>query len=267
MVDAVVLLGWMKPEVAVAFLRERCAFAEPLSSAGATDLWARHRRMVERLPARATGGATVLRLSPEEEICVAVFLEEQVRTGGPVRSVAKLDSTSIRIRQLGVTLDRSRHFGRMCRTRQQWIEQWLSPAPTTIQGRVRTAINAIDVEVPHPEFVLAFDATLGFRVVEGPRHLTVEHTARYTTLLAGHHRAYAYLTSACAEEDRSLLAAVLPDSENIAAASVMEGAEDVCGRCPPTMADFLDERRAFRVKMRPRRFELQVRARMAVVPA
>jgi hypothetical protein len=56
-------------------------------------------------------------------------------------------------------------------------------------------------------------------------------------------------------------------SDPASSLAVMEGAADVCSEWPPTMADFLDERHAFSVKMRPRRFELQVRARMAVVPA
>jgi hypothetical protein len=268
-VDAVVLLGWMKQEVAVAFLRERCAFADPLSSEDAAGLWARHRRLAEQLPERSSFEAESVRLSPQEEVVVAAFLEEQARSGGPVASVVKVDPARLRIRQLGVTLDRCHHFGRACRTRQQWIEQWLNPAPTSMEGKVRATTNAIDVELPHPEFILGFDSALGFQVVEAPRYVTVAQSGGSTTLMAGHHRAYAYLTSDCFEPERAILAAVLSDrSRDVARSSaVMEGAEEVCTRCPPTMADFLDERHAFHVKMRPRRFELQVRARMAVVPA
>jgi hypothetical protein len=87
--------------------------------------------------------------------------------------------------------------------------------------------------------------------------------------MAGHHRVYAYLNSDCANTDRSILAVASPKSADEATSSlaVMEGAEDVCSQWPPTLADFLDARHAFLVRMRPRRFELQVRARMAVVPA
>ncbi len=136
-------------------------------------------------------------------------------------------------------------------------------------GRVRATTNLVNVELPHPEFVLGFDPSLGFQVVEAPRYVTIKCTPQSTTLMAGHHRVYAYLTSECARTDRTILAAVFPESDDKAtvSSSVMEGAEDVCEKCPPTMADFLDERHAFYVKMRPRRFELQVRARMAVVPA
>ena len=269
MVDAVVLLGWMKQETAVAFLRERCLFAKPPSLDEATDLWRRHRQRVEQLPARTTSPAPESALSIDEESAVRGFVAEQVRIGGPARSVVKVDPMRLRIRQLGVTLDRCSHFGESCRTRKQWIEQWLNPAPTSMEGRVRATTNFVNVELPHPEFVLGFDPVLGFQVVEAPRHVTVKHTPESTTLMAGHHRVYAYLSSDCASTDRSILAVAYPESAGEATPSpgVMEGAEDLCSQWPPTMADFLDARHAFIVRMRPRRFELQVRARMAVVPA
>jgi hypothetical protein len=267
-VDVIVLLGWMKPEVAVAFLRERCAFASPLTTEEATDLWTRQRRLVERLPARPARETVSIRMSPQEEISAARFLAEQTRVEGVVRAVVKVDPAQLRVRQLGVTLDRCEYFDRSCRTRQQWIDQWLTPSPTSMQGRVRATANAIDVELPHPEFVLGFDPAAGFQIVEGPRYVTVKRGGSSMTLMAGHHRAYAYLRSAGSDQERSILAAELAHSVPTAEGStaVMEGAEDVCERCPPTMADFLDDRHAVRLEMRPRRFELQIRARMAVVP-
>src|SRR5262245_11241012 len=270
MLDAVVLLGWMKQESAIAFLRERCVFPQPLSREDASDLWRRHRRLIEQQAVRAGSGPSLLPLTPQEQAASAAFLDQQSDSGSLVRSVVKVDAAELRIRQLGVTFDRCDRFNRACLTRDQWMRQWLNPLPAPMQGKVRAVANTIDIELPHPEFVLGFDSVAGFRVVEAPRYLAVRQTGTSVTLMAGHHRTYAFLASSCGHEDRSVLAAVLePGGVNDGGAStaVMEGAEDVCVRCPPAMADLLDERFALRVRMRPRRFELQIRARMATVAA
>lgn len=267
--NGVLLLGWMKRDVAVAALRERCLFSQPLSQEAASDLWARHRWQTEELPPRPRRQAEALPLSPPEEVVVANFLEEQARVGGKVTSVVKLNSRQLAVHQLAVALDRSDQFGRLCRTRAQWIEQWLNPPPTAIEGRVRATINAVSVELPHPEFVLSFDSDRGFQVVEAPRFVTVTLEPRGPILVAGHHRVHGYLSSPLAESDSSILAVPVSPSDGDAdsPSAVAEGAADVCARCPPMMSDFFDDRLALRVKIRPRRFELQVRARMAAVPA
>lgn len=256
----------MKREVAVTFLRERCVFASPLSPDMAADLWTEHRRRVERSPVRESCAPPTIDLSPHDESAVAAFLEAHARAGGPVKSVVRVDARTLNVRQLGLTLDRCDHFDQTCRTRIEWIAQWLNPAPTSIEGRVRATTNLVNIELPHPEFVLGFDSALGFRVIEAPRYVTVRRRAQSTTLIAGHHRTFAYLMSGCAEADPTVLAAVCPDADHDSSSvDVMDGAADVCAARPPTMGDFLAARHAVLVKMRPRRFELQVRARMAVV--
>jgi hypothetical protein len=266
-VEGILLLGWMTREMALALLSERCLFSQPLSPEAASDVWARCRRRAQDLAARPPRRFATMPLSPHEELAVASFLEAQAQLGSTVRSVVKLDARELAVHQLGVTLDRTAYFNRACQTRAQWIEQWLKPPPTPIQGRVTAAFNSINVQVPHPEFVLNFDADRGFQVVEAPRFVSVVVDSNGPMLHAGHHRVYGYLSSPLAESDPSILAvAVSPGNGGAQCRSaILEGAEDVCARCPPTMADFLDERHAFRVKLRPRRFELQVRARMAVV--
>ncbi|MGH9200310.1 MAG: hypothetical protein ACRD2A_03635, partial [Vicinamibacterales bacterium] len=193
------------------------------------------------------------------------FLEGQSRVGGKVKSVVKVNPLELTAHQLGITLDRCDHFKRVCRTRAQWIEQWLDPAPTSMEGRVRAMVNTINIELPHPEFVLDFDVARGFQVIEAPRFVNLECQPKSTTLMAGHHRVYAYLSSAVALTDRSILAVPSPDRAD-GSVSVMQGADDLCQWCPPIVSDFFDDRLAFHVKMRPRRFELQVRAQMAAVP-
>jgi hypothetical protein len=75
-----------------------------------------------------------------------------------------------------------------------------------------------------------------------------------------------YLSSAVGEADRSILAVLSDEADGGDALAAVQGADDLCGRCPPIVSDFFDDRLALRVKLRPRRFELQVRARMAAVP-
>jgi hypothetical protein len=266
MIDAVVLLGWMKQEAAVAFLREMCVFASPITHASATELWQRLRGLVEQRPVRTPRGLEERALTTQEADAARRFVEEQVRTGGLAQSVIKVDPWELCVRQPGVTLDRCAHFARICDTREQWIEQWLRPSPTSMEGRVRASINLVNIELPHPEFVLGFDPVTGFRVVEAPRHVTVKHLGQSAMLMAGHHRVYAHLASAGAATDRTILAALLPSDGAATESAVMEGDEEICRRWPPTMGDFFDERYAFHLKMRARRFELQVRARMATVP-
>ena len=257
----------MKREVAIAVLRERCEFSTPLSAEDAEDLWARHRRHIEKLVDRPPRRSECLAMTPEENLAAADFLAERVRLGSRAKSVVKVDARALAVRQLGITRDRSEYFGRLCHTRSQWIEQWLDPPPTAIEGRVTATINSVNVEVPHPEFVLGFDSNRGFQVVETPRFITVALEPGGPALTAGHHRVFGYLSSPLAELDPSILAVQFSsaDSETPPPSPIVEGAPDLCMKCPPLVSDFFDDRFAFRVKVRPRRFELQVRARMAVV--
>lgn len=265
--EGILLLGWIKRELAISVLRERCLFSPPLSEDHAEHLWARHRRQVEHLPDRPSRPAKCWTMTTEEEVGVADFLEEMARVGSKVRSVVKIDARPLAVRQLGLTLDRAEHFRRLCHSRAEWIGQWLNPPPTAIGGRVTSTINSVNVEVPHPEFVLGFDSTRGFQVVETPRFITVALEPNGPALTAGHHRAFGYLSSDLARSDPSILAVQYSSSngETPPPAPVVEGAPDLCARCPPLMSDFFDPRFAYRVQIRPRRYELQVRARMAVV--
>ena len=149
MIDAVVLLGWMKQEAAVNFLREMCVFAPPITHASATELWLRLRGFVEQRQERTLHRLEECALTPQEADAAARFVEEQVRTGGLAQSVIKVDPWELCVRQPGVTLDRCAHFERVCHTREQWIEQWLHPLPTSMEGRVRASINLVNIELPH----------------------------------------------------------------------------------------------------------------------
>ncbi len=126
----------------------------------------------------------------------------------------------------------------------------------------------MDIRVPHMEFCFVFIPKEGFQIQELARHVSVTAYGDRMILWAGYHRSYARMTSANPEAiERSLLAVLTtdadfvlsPDSPNHGLRAMVRGLR------PPLFADFLDERFFMDVRLRKKRFELQIRANIVAI--
>ncbi len=268
--DAIVLLGWMEREFAVKYLLNDCVFDPPLTEAGALTLWERYRERVEALPDRAVHSPERLQLGPDEQRAAEEFLRfhQQFGPQGSVRDVIKIDPSALVTYQFYIALDRVARYADHANARSWCARQCLvtvrTPQPIQIQHR----INEANIGVPHGEFAFIYDQRdKKFEVLEQARHVSVTEYSGRMILWAGYHRSYARMASANPEGmERSLLVALTTDADFfVSEESPNQGLRAmVCGPRPSLLEDFFDDRFFIRLRLRRKRYELQVRAQ--VVP-
>ncbi|MGA3165028.1 MAG: hypothetical protein ABSF14_02805 [Terriglobia bacterium] len=269
-VDTKIVLGWMERDFAVNYLVNECVFDPPLSQERALAHWEEYRAKVDALPEREANAPTRLPLNREERQAAEEFLRFHRNLGpaGSVRDVIKIDPIGLVAYQFYVILDKVAEY-----TDHVMANTWCARnCLAKIQGphniQISHRLNAMDISVPHGEFAFIFNQQLGrFDVIEQARHVSVTAFQNRMILWAGYHRSYARMASANPDgTDRSLLVALTTDADFfVSAQSPNQGLRAmVCGSRPCLLGDFLDASLFIQVKLRKKRFQLQVRSQ--VVP-
>lgn len=269
--DAIVLLGWMERDFAVNFLLKDCIFEPPLTEGQAKDMWEKYRQNVEALGDRGVGSPERLRLDADEQRAAEQFLHFH-RQFGPqsaVRDVIKIDPSRLVAHQFYILLDRvaaySDHADAHSWPYRHCLETERRPHQINIQHR----INEMNIAVPHGEFAFIFNINGGkFEVMEHARHVSVTEYNGRMILWAGYHRSYARMAKANPDATgRSLLVALTTDATFfVSEQSPNQGLRAmVCGPRPSLLGDFFDGRFFIKVKLRKKRYELQVRAQVVPV--
>ena len=260
-VEGVVLLGWLERDFAVKFLLNECVWDPSLSEASAEELWNVYRERVNSMPDRSALAPERLVLTAEEKQRANAFLSFHgvPHRPGSIREVIKIDPQNLVVHQPYICIDRVKEH-----KTNKADGDTLCAATRTHPVRINSGINLANVEVPHGEFAFVFEQQAGqFMVLETARHVSVTHVGDRMLLWAGYHRSYACMLNANPDGiDRSMLVALTTDADFfVSEQSPNQGLRAmVCGLRPPLFRDFLDDRFFIKVRLRKKRWELQIRA-------
>jgi len=263
------LIGWYERDDAVHILRSDCDFGAPLTEAEAEARWRPYRDRVEALPPRDSAAPPELLLDQLEERAARQFMAHH-RNSANILRVIKVDPMRLIAKQLIVVTERSERYRREVRTASGWLQKALDTTRQAHQIRANCGVMAMDLEVPHGEFVTAFNPNGTWEVQETARHVSVTGFQGRMMLWAGYHRSYARVSIMAPDAiDRSLVVALTTDGDFfVSQASPNQGLRDtLCGLRPPLFADFFDDDFFMRIPLKRRRFVLQVRARTVPVDA
>lgn len=271
-VDAVILPGWKTRDEAVTYLQNDCVFDPQLTDQQAEDFWRPYRDRVEALGQRKAAAPQRVGLSGKEQQWADNFLQTfRARGAKNIRDVMKIDPMALVVHQHYVLTDRADRYSKTIKNKDSWMHECLNsnpPPPRNIQ--IYPGAGSINVMVPHMEFMFGFDQRTGFAVQELLRLVTVTEFQNRLLLWSGYHRSYARTMSMVPDAiDRSILVVLTTDGAfMVGQASPNQGLRDtLCGLCPPLFKDFFDPDFFMRVKLREKRFELQIRAQVVAIDA
>jgi len=254
----------MEKHDAIRFLCNECVFDPALSQDAAEKLWQNYRITVEAEPPRRADAPPRLPLNLEEDRAVQSFLMHHRRSGATnIRDVLKINPMSLVVHQLWVVRDRAQNY--RTEDASAWINRCLGIQPSTSQQlHIRSAPNVVDAELPHAEFVFGFDPRMGFQVIELARHVSLTAFDDRMLLWAGYHRSYARARMAPDAMECSLLAVLTTDGDfALSPDSPNQGLREMLrGERPPLFRDFFDDRFFMSVRLRKKRFQLQIRAQV-----
>ncbi len=260
--DGLVLLGWKTRDRALSLLQDECEFDPPLKDDAAEHLWAKYREHVNALRGRPLSAVVALSFSRDERRAVDEFLRHNEMHGGTVREVMKVNPLALAAHQLEVTTARSTATAERLHTEMDWARECLCPAGSSVGPTVRAVPNSVDVDLPHGEWALLFDPRAGLVLGEAARCITLTTIGPHQVLWSGYHRTYA--AAACRPDgERTVLAAMVGDVD-VARFGRSCGLRAVQSDNPPIFADFFNPDLALPVRFRPRRFTMQIRARVVV---
>jgi hypothetical protein len=263
--DGIVLLGWKTRDAALDLLQNSCHFDPPLSDRAAEALWAEYRGRVNDRRGRELRLPERLPFTNDERRLIERFRDGLTAQGVNVGEVIKVDPLRLAVHQLEITTARSEAAAQRLRTPSDWTLEFLSPTTSSTRPNVRHAPNAIDLELPHGEWLLMFHPVRGFLVTEGGRHVGVSTINSRLALWSGYHRTYASVVHARPREPGIL--AVVEDEALASAAPRTCGLRAAKSDNPPIFDDFFNPELALRVSFRRKRFTMQVRARIVVSDA
>jgi hypothetical protein len=270
-VDGIVLLGWKTEAEALAFLMNHCVFDEPLGKDAALAIWHHYRSAVASLPERAALAPQRLPITGHYELEAVKEFKRKWRGALNILDVVKIDPMGLVVHQLDIVVERSHSTYRSkVESMNGWLKHGLFGDGATPSLNIRAAMNAVDVELPHAEFVFGFNPARGFTVEQMARHVNVTEFGNRMMLWAGYHRSYARMLSMAPDAiDRSLVVALTADGNfKVSPLSPNQGEREMLtGLRPPLFGDFLDDRLVMKVKLRKKRFELHVRAAIAAIDA
>lgn len=290
----VALLGWMEREQAVQFLSEDCVFDTPLTLGAAEAMWAEAHEYAAALPERAATAPTEMALTAEEEEHARHFLERMAAIGMPGLKVIKVDPMQLVIAQYHVALDRAAAYFAYSQSDAAWAATALplssTAPPLEMKFTRRNYDTDISIDLPHSEFI--FGVNLASAQIDGtspepganhqgtfgPKellgHITTLRVGDRLMLGKGYHRIYARIAAAEAKypERLSILAldpgTITPPDQALGATSkTMAAGLHIFGERPALFADFFTEGVATPVRLRRKRYQLQVQARWVAVNA
>lgn len=268
--ETLLLLGWMKREVALSYLCEDCVDYPPYSESEGESLWNEYRTLVAALPARAAKSPERLTLTSEEKSAAEKFLAPHRLAGNShIRDVIKVDPMGLVIHQLYMTLDKAREYMDHAAA-QSWCARHClavrSKETKMLQGNFRR--NSAEIEIPHREFAVNFQPGNTFVIEELADHVSATEFGGRTLLWAGYHRAYARIAALQANAAaRSLLLVLSKDADHLVAPDSPdpELRATLLGERPPLFADFFDDRLVLKVNLRKKRYELRLRASVEAI--
>lgn len=267
-IDAHVLIGWFDRDNAVRLLTKDCAFDPPLTDADAVARWQPYRDRVEALPGRAANAPAPLPLDSAEKSARDHFLKAHPGAAN-IKDVIKIDPTGLVVHQLIVCEERCKEYQKDVKTMQGWINSTLAAQQVSHQVQIHIGVNAMDIDVPHGEFVVNFTNT-GYQIAELAKFVSVTRFDQRMLLHAGYHRSYARMSGMAPDAiDRSVLVVVATDGDFLVSpSSPNHGVRAMCcGLRPPLFADFFDDRFFMTLPIKRKRFVLQVRGQMVPVDA
>ena len=272
--DAVLLLGWMERDAAIKCLREDCVFDRTLTDQDAKRLWQTYRSRAEALPERTATAPAHLPLSPAEQQHASKLLSFLQQMGvQDVRGVLKVNLMQLVVRQYFVVTERCEEYRARCSDSSAWMEEFLPTAlanpPVNVTGSQNNLDTAFDIDIPHGEFTFGLTPDGKFAPIQFLRHVSVMNVGERMLLWKGYHRAFArMLGAASAAEDRSPLVGLIattlfpPPTQQSGAMVAGGGAGlDIFGCRPPLFSDFFTEGLFIKVRLRRKRYQLQVRSK------
>jgi hypothetical protein len=259
----------MDKDSAIQFLCDACIFDQPVSTAGAEALWDSYRSKVEAIPERDALAPKRLPITDFHESEAVNKFRQRFRGATNVLDAIRIDPMQLVVHQLYVIMDRSGSYGNKVDSRLKWIKNAVLCDGLAPDLRFRTGRSAIDVEVPHAEYIFVCDPrTLKLAFPQLARHVSVTAFDNRMVLTAGYHRTYARMESMPPDaRDRSIVVPLTTDGDFLVSpASPNQGVREMLmGRRPPLFADFFDERLFIKVKLRKKRFELQIRGQIVAI--
>jgi hypothetical protein len=270
-VDGIVLLGWKAEAEALKFLMDHCVFDEPLGQDAARVIWQQYHSAVESLPERAALAPPRLPMTGYYELEAVKEFKRKWRGVPNILGVVKIDPMGLVVHQLKIVVERSHTTYRSkVDSMNGWLKHGLFGDEATPSLNIRAAMNAVDVELPHAEFVLGFNPGRGFTIEQMARHVNVTEFGNRMMLWAGYQRSYARMLSMAPDAiDRSLVVALTADGNfKVSPLSPNQGEREMLtGLRPPLFGDFFDDRLVMKVKLRKKKFELHVRAALVEIDA
>jgi hypothetical protein len=277
-VDAVVLPGWFERDPGIAFLQNDCVFDPPLTKEAAEKIWNEFRQRAEALPPRNIVAPPRLALSPQEQHHAQKFLAFLHQIGvREISEVLKVDPFQLVLRQYVVVTDRAEGYQLRCANANKWMEECLPTAVTNPQVTIRynqqNLDTSADIDLPHAEFIFGPGPNGAFGPIQMLRHITVMNVGNRMLLWAGYHRTYArVLSTTPTAAERSALVALTsntiapPQKQATGATTSGAGAGlDLFGLRPPLFADFFTDGLFMKVKLRKKRYQLQMRTKWVAV--
>ena len=271
-VEAKALIGWMPKVQAVKFLREDCVFDPQITDEDAEKIWYPYSEQVAKLQRAITTPQRLPLNSKEQQWAdeALTFYQKTLKLPN-VREIVKIDPHGLIAHQTYVLTDRSREYSARLRSASEWFYEAVKPnLPTPQKINVFQGPNAINFDLPHGEFSFAFDTSKSlYAIQENLRYVTAWEVPQFNRMFlwAGYHRSYARMVNIAPDANVRSLLMVLTD---VGTVDIFPGEPNgglraiLCGPNPPLFGDFFDERFFVTVRLRKKRFQLQVRA--ACVP-
>ena len=263
--EARVLLGWMRRDDAVRFLREECCFPSPLTETEAEALWRWKVQAVEALPPWQGREVQPAPLTAAEQSAVRQFRKLN-RNATEEYDFLKLDARDLVIHQLQVVTEvpdsvRDGVAG------EEWLKTALLNVKSSSPVKWRVESEQVIFELPHGEFYLSGPSPSDVRLqlLQNPACARVVNLGRRVLLINGYHRTWARLlhdpvTPVVFVSTKSLPAtATGTDGEPL---SILRAAR------PPLFRDFLDNSLSLTVPMRRKQgYEMRVKVELVSIYA
>lgn len=284
----IALLGWMGKEQAIRFLTEECIFDPQLDVHAAESLWKQERERAASLPERSAPPPADAVLTTEEQDHADRFLRHMKSIGMPGMKVIKVDPMELVAAQYHVALDRAALYLAPSQSDAQWCATALplssATPPLEMRFTRRNYDTDIAIDLPHSEFIFGVnmdsapsDGTApapgaSNRGSFGPKellgHVTALRVGSRLILGKGYHRIYARIAATDAKypERLSVLAldpgAMSPgDNLEDEKTETIAAGLHIFGSRPALIADFFTEGLAIPVRLRRKRYQLQIQAR------
>lgn len=232
-------------------------------------MWREYRCRVDQLEPREALAPAKVPITDRHEQEAATEFMRLYRSASNVLGVVKVNPMELVVHQLQIVIQRSTHYRPHVGSKRTWLQtSLLCNSALSPQLTIRALPNAIDAELPHGEFMLGFDSQFGFTIQQLSPHVNVTEYGRRMMLWAGYHRTYARMAGMAPDaSDRSLVVALsrFGDSKISPAWPNRGEREMLTGARPPLFRDFFDERFFVKVKLRKKRYELQIRGQIVAI--